>query len=280
MAPLITSTANEREEVAAAHSRARIRALRLRKERDETGLAFIEGIRGVVEAVQVEAPLEALVVCQALLKGDVAWEAVAIARGREIEVIDVDEAVFRTLSRREGPQGIAAVVRQRWERLEEVDPAPGETWVALESAADAGNIGTIIRTCDATGAAGLILLDYTADPYDPVAMRASTGAVFTRRLVRASLEAFREWVQLRHPTVVGTAGEAAEDYRTADYGERTVILMGSERAGLPHSYRALCDRLVAIPMRGRADSLNLAVATALVLYEVLHHHDNAGAGPR
>jgi RNA methyltransferase, TrmH family len=265
MTPLITSTANERIK--------RIRALRMRKTRDETGLAFVEGIRSVVEAVQVEAPLDALVVCPALLKGEPAWAAVATARERGTEVIEVDEAVFRTLSKREGPQGIAATVRQRWERLDEVDPAPGETWVALQSAADAGNIGTIVRTCDATGAAGVILLDHTADPYDPVAMRASTGAVFTTRLVRASFEVFREWARVRGVTVVGTSGTATEDYRTADYGERTVLLMGSERAGLPPEYQAACNLLVSIPMRGRADSLNLAVATALVLYEVLHQRE-------
>lgn len=265
MPNLISSTANQRIK--------RIRALRMRKERDETGLAFIEGFRGVVEAVQVEAPLETLVVCPALLKGKPAWDAVAGARGRGVEILNVDETVFRSLSKREGPQGIAAVVRQRWERLDEVDPALGETWVALESAADAGNIGTVIRTCDATGAEGVILLDHTADPYDPVAMRASTGAVFTRRLVRAPFEVFREWARARDVTVVGTSGAATEDYRTADYGARTVLLMGSERAGLPEEYQAVCDRLVAIPMRGRADSLNLAVATALVLYEVLHFRE-------
>ncbi|MQC25479.1 MAG: RNA methyltransferase [Chloroflexi bacterium] len=265
MTPLITSTANERIK--------RIRSLRIRKTRDETGLAFVEGIRSVVEAVQVEAPLDALISCPKLVRGDAAWAAIATARSRDVEVIEVDETVFRTLSKRDGPQGIAATVRQRWERLDEIDPAPGETWVALESAADAGNIGTIIRTCDATGAAGVILLDHTADPYDPVAMRASTGAVFTTRLVRASFEVFKEWARLREMTVVGTSGAGSEDYRTADYGERTVVLMGSERAGLPDAYHSACDELVSIPMRGRADSLNLAVATALVLYEVLHQRE-------
>ena len=263
MTPLITSTANTRIK--------KIRALRMRKERDETGLAFVEGIRAVVEAVEVEAPIDVILVCPALLRSQVGWDAVNIARSREIEVIETDEPVFRTLSRREGPQGIAAVVRQEWERLERIEPDLGETWVALEEAADAGNIGTVIRSCDATGAEGVILLDNTADPYDPVAMRASTGAVFTRRLVRTNFAQFVEWAHLHDVTIVGTAGEAADDYRTADYGQRTVLLMGSERAGLPEDHQAACDRVVSIPMMGRADSLNLAVATALVLYEVLHH---------
>lgn len=265
MPGLITSTANERIK--------RIRALQMRKERERTGLTFVEGIRSVVEAVQVEAPIDALVVCPKLLKGKTGWDAVALARSREVEVIEVDEPVFRTLSKRDGPQGIAAVLRQRWERLRDVEPGDGSTWVALESAADAGNIGTIVRTCDATGAEGVILLDHTADPFDPVAMRASTGAVFTSRLVRSSFPELREWAQAHGLTMVGTAGDAAEDYRTADYGARTIVLMGSERAGLPEAYQAACDRMVSIPMRGRADSLNLAVATGLVLYEVLHQRE-------
>lgn len=265
MPGLITSTANERIK--------RIRALQMRKERERTGLTFVEGIRSVVEAVQVEAPIDALVVCPKLLKGKTGWDAVALARSREVEVIEVDEPVFRTLSKRDGPQGIAAVLRQRWERLRDIEPGDGSTWVALESAADAGNIGTIVRTCDATGAEGVILLDHTADPFDPVAMRASTGAVFTSRLVRSSFPELREWAQAHGLTMVGTAGDAAEDYRTADYGARTIVLMGSERAGLPEAYQAACDRMVSIPMRGRADSLNLAVATGLVLYEVLHQRE-------
>lgn len=269
MPSLITSTTNERIK--------RIRSLRMRKERDKTGLTFVEGIRSVVEAVQVEAPIDVLVVCPKLLKGKPGWDAVAMARSREVEVIEVDETVFRTMSKRDGPQGIAAVLKQRWERLQDIEPEVGSTWVALESAADAGNIGTIVRTCDATGAEGVILLDNTADPFDPVAMRASTGAVFTTRLVRASFAEIREWAQEYGLTIVGTAGDATEDYRAADYGPSTLIVMGSERAGLPPQYQAQCDLMVSIPMRGRADSLNLAVATGLVLYEVLHHRDRSAA---
>ena len=264
----ITSTANARIK--------RIRSLRLRKERDEAGLAFVEGIRTVAEAIQLRAPVETLVDCPELLRSPFGRDLVDSARTAGIEVIEVSEVVFRTLSKREGPQGIAAVVRQEWERLQDLRLARGDRWVALEEAADAGNIGTIVRTCDAAGADGVILLDHTADPYDPVAMRASTGAVFTTRLIRATFDQFMDWARAQQVTVIGTAGDASDDYRSADYGERTVILMGSERAGLPPERQRQCARMVSIPMVGRVDSLNLAVATGLVLYEVLEHRRRAG----
>ncbi|GMU39163.1 MAG: hypothetical protein AMXMBFR23_00290 [Chloroflexota bacterium] len=264
----ITSTANARIK--------RIRSLRLRKERDEAGVAFVEGIRTVAEAIQLGAPVETLIDCPELLRSNFGRDLVDSARAAGIEVVEVSEVVFRTLSKREGPQGIAAVVRQEWERLQDLRLARGERWVALEEAADAGNIGTIVRTCDAAGSDGVILLDHTADPYDPVAMRASTGAVFTTRLIRATFDQFIDWARAQEVIVIGTAGDAADDYRTADYGERTVILMGSERAGLPPERQRQCDRMVSIPMLGRVDSLNLAVATGLVLYEVLEHRRRAG----
>lgn len=272
MAGVITSTANERIK--------RIRALRMRKERDRSGLAYVEGIRTVTEAIQLAVPMEALVVSRDLLRSDVALNGVEQARERGVDVIEVTEPVFRSLSKRDGPQGLAAVVRQQWTALADVHPARGERWVALEETADAGNLGTLLRTCDAAGAEGAILLEHTTDPYDPVAMRASTGAIFTRRVVRASWEAFVAWARREGVTLVGTSDRGAQDYRAADYGERTVIVLGSERAGLSAERQAACDPVVRIPMTGRIDSLNLAVAGALVLYEVLHQRLAAGLEAR
>ncbi len=262
---MIASTANERIK--------RIRALRLRKERDRTGLAYVEGIRTVAEAVQLDTPLEALIVAPELLRSEFAHGLIEEARSRGVEIIEVSDQVFHSLSKREGPQGLGALLRQRWTKLGDVQIAPGERWVALEETADAGNLGTILRTCDASGAEGVILLDHTTDPYDPVAMRASTGAIFTRRVVRASWEDFLAWGRREQATLIGTSDRATDDYRTCDYGERTVLVMGSERAGLTDERQADCTRTVRIPMMGRIDSLNLAVATALVLYEVLHRHE-------
>ena len=250
----------------------RIRAFLRRKEREQTGLFFVEGIRIVTEAAQTSARIDTLIVAPDLLKSDHALAFVAAERGRGTPVLEVTREVFQSISAKEGPQGLGAVVQQHWQTLGDIDwPALGALgWVALDAAQDPGNIGTILRTCDAVGIAGLILLSNSADPYEPSAVRASMGAVFTQRLVRATWEEFANWKQQHHVPLVGTSGGAAQDYRAVAYPAPLVLLMGSEREGLSPAQQAACDLLVRIPMVGRSDSLNLAVATAIVLYEVFN----------
>jgi len=108
-------------------------------------------------------------------------------------------------------------------------------------------------------------------------MRASTGAIFTRHLVRAEWSAFVAWTRQQNITLVGATDDAETPYRGADYGSRTVLLMGSEREGLSKIQRQVCHQLVAIPMRGQVDSLNLGVAASLVLYEILDQREAASA---
>ncbi len=263
---IITSTANARVKL--------IRGLRARREREHSGLAWVEGIRPTVEALQLNATIDTLVVAPDLLTSDFARDAVDVARVEGIDIMEVTNAVFRSLSDRDGPQGLGAIIRQQWLSLPDIRLAEGDRWVALASVADPGNLGTILRTCDGSDAEGVILLDTSTDPYDPAAMRASMGAVFSRRLVRASFEAFAEWTRAEGATVVGASDRAPETYREADYGARTVLLMGSEREGLTTEQQTLCDRMVSIPMRGRSDSLNLGIATAILLYEVLDRREH------
>ena len=267
MAEAIASTSNPRIKL--------IRSLQHRRDRTRTGLAWVEGIRPSVEALQLGAPIDAVVVARDLLTSDFATEAIDAAAADGVEVVEVTSAVFRSISDRDGPQGLGVIVKQRWERLDDVRVEDGQRWVALASVADPGNLGTILRACDGADAEGVILLDATVDPYDPAALRASMGAAFSRRLVRASWDAFVQWVdRSRGVTIVGASDNAPDSYRDADYGARTVLLMGGEREGLSPEQRMMCNRVVGIPMRGRADSLNLGVATAILLYEALAHHED------
>lgn len=252
-----------------------IRRLRARGERERAGRFFVEGVRQVAEAVQLGAPVEELIVAPELLRSLFARELVTGAAGRGTSVLEVSSEVFGSLSLKEHPQGLGAVVRQRWAALDEIDPRAGLCWVALESAADPGNLGTILRTAEAVGAGGVILLGQSTDPYDPTAVRASTGAVFSQQLVRATLPAFAAWAARHGLQIAGTSPDTALDYAGAPYRRPLVLLLGSERQGLSEDALAVCDLLVRIPMAGRSDSLNLAVATGIVLYEIFNQSRSA-----
>lgn len=245
-----------------------LRALRQRKEREATGLCFVEGIRLVAEAASGDALAE-LVVAPELLTSPFARELVAEQERAGVPVTTVSGAVFASLSQKDGPQGLAAVARQRWLGIDQVVLAAPPGWVALVEPADPGNLGTIIRTADAVGAGGVLIIGPGADPYDPAALRASMGATFALGLARASWAQFVAWKGATGAFVVGTSDGAETHFQRISYPQPLVLLMGSERQGLSAEQQALCDLTVAIPMRGRGDSLNLAVATGVMLYELL-----------
>jgi TrmH family RNA methyltransferase len=247
-----------------------IRKLQQKKFREETGLGYVEGLRVVGDACQYSAGVEMLIVCEELLKSQFGAALIARERSRGIEVVEVSKPVFESFSLKEHPQGIAAVVKQHWSVLDEVTAEREKPWVVLDSIADPGNLGTIFRSTDGAGGAGVILLDQSTDPYDPVSIRASMGALFNLKICRATLEEFARWKASRGCFVVGTSDAAATDYHRFRYPEYCVLMMGSERQGLRQDHYALCDAVVSIPMLGVSDSLNLAVATSLVLYEALN----------
>jgi len=252
-----------------------IRSLRQRQERDRSGLYFVEGIRLVAEAAQNNAPIEQLIVAPDLLASPFAQELIAQQRQAGVPCVEVSADVFASLSAKDGPQGLGAVLHQRWERLADVRLGDELCWIALESVADPGNLGTIVRTADAVGAAGVILLGNSTDPYDSAALRGSMGAIYNQRLVRATWHDFVAWKAQHGYPVVGTSDKATTDYQAMRYAAPSVLLMGSERQGLSTEQQTVCDAVVSIPMAGRSDSLNLAVATALVVYEMFNQKRHA-----
>lgn len=185
--------------------------------------------------------------------------------------------MFRALARVHEPRGIGAVVRQRWTPL--ADARPAGCWVALETVQSPGNLGAIIRTGEAVGAAGLILIGDAVDPYDPACVRATMGSLFAQRLVRTSAEKLRAWAGQHGVLMAGTSPDAAVDYRAVAYRPPVVLLMGWERRGLSAEGQSLCDVMVRIPMAGRTDSLNLAVATGVMLYEIFSQGHPAAPAP-
>jgi TrmH family RNA methyltransferase len=250
----------------------RLRLLRGRPGRERTGTFYIEGTRTLAQAVQNGAAIETCVVAPDLLGGDYGRELVATLRAAGVPIVELSPTLFRAISFKENLQGVGAVVRGRLEPLAAIRPGAGPGWVALDAVGNPGNLGAVLRTCDAVGCAGIILLGETIDPYHPAALRASTGAIFSQRLVRATFSEFAAWRREHGHTVVGTTGGAEREYRDVAYPFPVVLLMGSERLGLSAEQQAACDLLVRIPMVGTSDSLNLAVATSVVLYELYHQY--------
>jgi RNA methyltransferase, TrmH family len=258
---MISSTNNEAIKLA--------RSLQHRKSRDATGLLYVEGLRPFVESLDLANDLEMVFVAPSLLNEDME-HIVRRCESYGVRVLQVTEPVLRALSERDNPDGLAAIVRQRWHSLDAIDPKGDSCWVALHSIREPRNIGAILRVTDAVGAAGIILLEDSADPYSPFAVRASTGAVFSQRLVRSSFAAFKKWLEVHDCPCIGTSADAATDYIDVAYPRPMVLLMGSERAGLSADQESICDALVRIPMAGRVESLNVAVATGILLYEALN----------
>lgn len=265
---MITSRANERVK--------QIRALKNRRDRDESGTFFAEGARVLQAALETGAVIDLVVFAPDRLSP----EEDAALRGlmeRHLPFLEVSADVYDSLTFREESQSLGAVVRQRWETLS-LDTKGHRCWVALQDIQHPGNLGAIIRTSDAIGGDGVILSGRATDPYHPIAVRGSLGTVFSQRIVRAAPADFARWVRDSGYGVVGTSPAGEKDYRKADYASRPVVLiMGSERAGLSREQKALCDAVVRIPMAGYVDSLNLSVASALVLYEVLRQVERSGS---
>ena len=247
-----------------------IRRLQTRAERERTGRFYIEGLRFVAHAHQHRMGIEALVVCRQLLPQPWAHRLVHRIASEGTPVLEVTPEVLHSIALADDPQGIGAVVRQRWSHLEQIGPQAGLCWIALDTVHAPGNLGTMLRTSDAAGGAGLILLGEAVDPYDPATVRATMGALFSQCFVRTSTASFVRWKEQKRCLLVGTALTADTDYHAASYPPPVVLLMGDERKGLSPDLQAICDLLVRIPMVGQSDSLNLAVATSIMLYELFN----------
>ncbi len=246
-----------------------------RKERDDTGLFVAEGIRHVGEAVEAGAAVEYICYAPELLTSDFAQGLIQAQSLRGVPCLAVDADTFTGLAGKDNPPGILAVIRKPHTRLSDLSPVNFPWGVALVAPQDPGNIGAVLRTIDASGASGLLLLDdpdhgqYCSDPYHPHSVRASMGSIFWFPPVSARFSEFSAWAKSRGFLIIGTSAHATLDYHQLTPGDSPLILlMGSEREGLTPSQAAVCDQMLKISMRGRVTSLNLAVATGVMLYSI------------
>lgn len=239
-----------------------------RTHRDATGLHAIEGVRNFLCAVDHGMDLAAILVCDRLLKAPVARKLTRRMRRAGVPAALVTPEQFCGISRLRRASGIAAIVRQHWSRLERQSPAAGLCWVALDAVRSQGNFGSLIRSSEAVGGAGFILLDPKVDPFDPMVVRAAMGSVFAQRFLRCGPAQLADWVARHGVQVVGATPEGPRCLHDLRFPRRPVLMLGEERRGLTSHQRALCHELVRIPMSGATDSLNLGIAGSLMLYEV------------
>jgi TrmH family RNA methyltransferase len=247
-----------------------VRGLRDKKHRRQEGLFIAEGLRILTEA------REAGRLPRILFYGAGTAHPLLAALARAVEeaggeVIETNADILHKLSGKDNPQTVLGVFEQFDTSLERIDRSAAPLWIVAQALRDPGNLGTILRTGDAVGAGGLILVDDCVDPFSVEAVRASMGALFTQRIAAARWEEFVPWLRAGAGELVGTSlSPRTRDYQEVRYSKPTFILVGNEAQGLPEAYEAECDHLVKIPMLGKADSLNAAVATAVTAYEVIN----------
>ncbi len=250
----------------------RMRLLREKRHRRAEGLFLAEGLRIATEA------REAGILPQWLFLADEDAAAHPLAKtlvdatlAAGGEVIDTTPAILSKLSGKDNPQTIVGIYAEPKTALADLDRAVAPIWLVAERLRDPGNLGTMLRTGDAVGAGGLILLDESTDPYGVEAVRASMGAIFTQKLVQTRWDDFLPWLRGGPGELVATwLGGDTLDYQAVRYAAPTFVLVGNESQGLPSAYAAAADVRVKMPMMGKADSLNAAVAAAVMAYEVLN----------
>jgi len=247
----------------------RVRSLAQRKHRQREAATVVHGIQPVRQAVEAGFAIECLIVAPSLLSSESTREFVD-AQSANVRVITVTGDVFRRLSDRDGPAGLAAIVGTRYSSPDHLVPDAGPvTVIALDRIGNPGNLGTIVRTADATGAAAVLLVGNTADPFDPVAIKASMGAVFNVPVARLpDLPDFFGWARERDLAVAATSARGQDPLWRTHYPDRLALLLGSEGDGLDETSVHNADVSVAIPMVGTAESLNVAVAAGVLMYDV------------
>jgi TrmH family RNA methyltransferase len=247
----------------------RARSLRDKKHRREEGRFMAEGLRILTEAREAGFLPEMLFfspdTTHTLLD-----ELISATEAAGGEAVETTPDILHKISGKENPQIVLGVYKAFDTALTRIDRTQSDLWIVAQALRDPGNLGTILRTGDAVGAGGLILIDDCADPFSVEAVRASMGALFTQKIATSDWDGFLAWLRAGKGELTGTSLNAAEDYQRARYARPAFLLVGNEAQGLPEAYEAACDRLVKIPMLGKADSLNAAVATAVVAYEIIN----------
>jgi RNA methyltransferase, TrmH family len=236
--------------------------------RSRTELYIIEGIRHLARAVEQGASIDSVFLDPSALSNLFGQKLARRLRQQGVPGIRLSRELYRELTLATEPQGIGAILRQRWFPLEQLRPTRNSLWLAVESIESPGNLGTIIRTAEAAGANGVLILNRNCDPYDPATVRATMGSLFSQRLVRCSVQEFNRWTKSNGVSVVASSPSGLMDFKALAYRFPAALVVGSEKHGLSDQLLETADFVVRIPMCGSCDSLNAAVASGILLFEI------------
>ena len=251
-----------------------LRALREKKHRKAAGKFLAEGLRLLTDARECGHIPDTLVLAKGREPHPLLAELEAAVDAAGGEVIETSPDILSKITGKDNPQAVAGVFAEFDTALASLDRSRADIWLVAQALRDPGNLGTMLRTGDAIGAGGLILLDDCADPFSVEAVRASMGAIFTQKVARAEWSEFESWLRGGAGQLVAASLREAQPYRGAPYAAPCFVMVGNESRGLPEAYEMACDLRVTMPMKGRADSLNAAVAAAVLGYEVLASVEN------
>lgn len=250
-----------------------VSSLRDRKARDETGLFLIEGYREVKRAANGAIPIHSLFLCPEFFLG---VNEQALIDSIDAEKYELPEHLFQKISYRDRPDGLIAVAHQMKFGLKDlIFKNKKPLIVVAESIEKPGNLGTILRSADAVGADGVIVCDRCTDIYNPNVVRASVGTLFTIPVVEASSAEAFSWLKNKKIQIVAATPDTTVEFTTADLSGPLAIVVGTEQLGLSELWMKAADTQVKIPMNGAADSLNVAMATTLLLYEALRQRKHS-----
>lgn len=248
-----------------------LRSLRDKKHRKREGKFLAEGLRLLTDALECGHIPEMLVMAEGRDPHPLLSALEAAVAGAGGEIIETSKDILTKITGKDNPQSVIGLFAEFDTSLSRIDRGSAKLWLVAQALRDPGNMGTMMRTADAVGAGGLILIDDCADPFGFEAVRASMGAVFTGALVQTNWGEFHSWLRSGSGQLVAASLREAVSYRAAPYIAPCFIMVGNESLGLPEGYEMACDLRVTMPMRGRADSLNAAVAGAVLAYEVLEN---------
>ncbi|ALE03273.1 TrmH family RNA methyltransferase [Bartonella ancashensis] len=248
------------------------RSLNHKKNRNREGIFIAEGLKLVIDALDLRWTIQTLIVSKNQFSHPALEKAIARIVANGGLIIKTSKKIMESITHRDNPQTVIGIFKQQWNSIETIKELPEDVYIALDRIRDPGNLGTIIRTADAAGAKGVILIGETTDPFSPETVRATMGSIFSVPLYHLNESAFLNWSTHFNGMIIGTHLKGSVDYRKIDFRGPVLLLMGNEQNGLSDGLVNCCKQLARIPQKGRADSLNLAVATAIMLYEIRRPH--------